>query len=190
MRRLVRNVFQRRGHTKGQKAANNFSFACIHLYRHILAQELTASSGPYIDVTPLSTTVASIHSQYLQLLQDPTHHMPSKVVTAIQKVLQRHQENPTRSPLRLPILYWIPKMHKNPPKPRFIAASSNVMTTTLAKSLTPVLALIKVRTACQGSNPLHTDRRSQMLVRRRGRHPRQVGQGLSQAFRPSSRSRH
>lgn len=34
-------------------------------------------------------------------------------------------------------------MHKSPPKPRFIAASYRVMTTTLAKEMNKTLALVK-----------------------------------------------
>ena len=39
-------------------------------------------------------------------------------------------------------MYWIPKMHKEIPKARYIAGSANIMTTTLAKNINTFLGLI------------------------------------------------
>ncbi|MCU7801043.1 MAG: hypothetical protein KZQ70_13125, partial [gamma proteobacterium symbiont of Lucinoma myriamae] len=44
---------------------------------------------------------------------------------------------------RLPTLYWLPKLHKNPYKARFIANSSSCTTTELSKLLTSCLTAIK-----------------------------------------------
>ena len=41
--------------------------------------------------------------------------------------------------------YWLPKLHKQPYKARFIANSSPCTTTELSKSLTPCLTIIKNR---------------------------------------------
>ena len=44
---------------------------------------------------------------------------------------------------RLPTFYWLPKLHKQPYKSRFIANSSSFMTTELSKLLTSCLTSIK-----------------------------------------------
>ena len=43
----------------------------------------------------------------------------------------------------LPLLYWIPKLHKDPYKQRFIAGSSSCSTKPLSKLLTSILTTIK-----------------------------------------------
>ena len=43
----------------------------------------------------------------------------------------------------LPTMYWVPKLHKNPYKHRFISASSNCSTTNLSIHLTSALTCIK-----------------------------------------------
>ena len=43
----------------------------------------------------------------------------------------------------LPSLYWIPKLHKDPYKQRFIAGSSNCSTKPLSKILTSFLTTVK-----------------------------------------------
>jgi len=43
----------------------------------------------------------------------------------------------------LPLMYWIPKMHKKVPKARFIAGSANVLTTKLAQVINVLLMEIK-----------------------------------------------
>ena len=44
---------------------------------------------------------------------------------------------------RLPMLYWLPKLHKRPYKARFIANSSSCTTTVLSKLLTSCLIAVK-----------------------------------------------
>ena len=44
---------------------------------------------------------------------------------------------------KVPTLYWLPKLHKNPYKARFIANSSSCMTTELSKLLTSCLTAVK-----------------------------------------------
>ena len=44
---------------------------------------------------------------------------------------------------KVPTLYWLPKLHKKPYKPRFIANSSSCMTTELSKLLTSCLTAVK-----------------------------------------------
>ena len=44
---------------------------------------------------------------------------------------------------KLPLLYWIPKHHKNPYKTRFISNATNTTTTKISKCLTSSLTEIK-----------------------------------------------
>ena len=44
---------------------------------------------------------------------------------------------------RLPTFYWVPKLHKQPYKSRFIANSSSCTTAKLSKLLTSCLTIIK-----------------------------------------------
>ena len=44
---------------------------------------------------------------------------------------------------KVPMLYWLPKLHKKPYKARFIANSSSCTTTELSKLLTSCLTAIK-----------------------------------------------
>ena len=44
---------------------------------------------------------------------------------------------------RLPTFHWLPKLHKQPYKPRFIANSSSCTTTELSKLLTSYLTTLK-----------------------------------------------
>ena len=43
----------------------------------------------------------------------------------------------------LPTFYWLPKLHKNPYKSRFISNSSNCSTTILSKHITSALTAVK-----------------------------------------------
>ena len=44
---------------------------------------------------------------------------------------------------KVPTLYWLPKLHKNPYKARFISNSSSCTTTELSKLLTSCLTAVK-----------------------------------------------
>ena len=44
---------------------------------------------------------------------------------------------------KVPMLYWLPKLHKKPYKARFIANSSSCTTTELSKLLTSCLTTVK-----------------------------------------------
>ena len=48
--------------------------------------------------------------------------------------------------VRLPTLYWLPKLHKRPYKARFIANSSSCATTVLYQLLTSCLTAVKKKT--------------------------------------------
>ena len=64
------------------------------------------------------------------------------------KLLQRHIDRLTKSNIKidkidLPTFYWLPKLHKNPYKSRFISNSSHCSTTILSKHITSALTAVK-----------------------------------------------
>ena len=64
------------------------------------------------------------------------------------KLLLRHIDTLTKSNIRidkldLPTFYWLPKLHKNPYKSRFISNSSHCSTTILSKHITSALSAVK-----------------------------------------------
>ena len=50
-----------------------------------------------------------------------------------------------KAKIKLPTMYWLPKLHKRPYKTRFIANSSSCTTTELSKLLTSCLSAIKAK---------------------------------------------
>ena len=64
------------------------------------------------------------------------------------KLLLRHIDTLTKSNIKidkldLPTFYWLPKLHKNPYKSRFISNSSHCSTTILSKHITSALTAVK-----------------------------------------------
>ena len=64
------------------------------------------------------------------------------------KLLLRHIDSLTKSNIKidildLPTFYWLPKLHKNPYKSRFISNSSHCYTTILSKHITSALTAVK-----------------------------------------------
>ena len=82
------------------KAQHNLSLICKQYYLHVSSQEL--GSKAYSTVS--NRTVHEILDQHKAFNKKYGHE---------------HVDN-------IAYLYWIPKFHKNPPKPRFIAGVSNV----------------------------------------------------------------
>jgi hypothetical protein len=117
--------------TMTDKADKNFTLVCQNLYKHTLMQELQTQDGAYETV---NLTPQEVYQNYSQQL------LSGKCPRTVKSKLQDAVRSQT---FRLPLLYWLPKMHKTPPKARFIAASSDIMTTPLAKALTPMLMLVK-----------------------------------------------
>ena len=64
-------------------------------------------------------------------------------VLQVQSVLTSFGIQATDEELDLPYIYWIPKMHKNPYKHRFVAGSSKCSTKPLSILLTKLLTHIK-----------------------------------------------
>jgi hypothetical protein len=113
------------------KADKNFSIVCQNYYRYKLTQELQAEGGAYKTIT---STPQQIYEAYARQLAET--HVPDQVTSALRTDLRNNK-------LKLPIMYWLPKLHKPTPKERFIAASFDVMTTPLARVINSLLGLIK-----------------------------------------------
>lgn len=125
------------------KASKNFSLVCRHYYKHVLHNELHSEQGAY---TTITHTPKEIYNQYAREIA--THKTPLHVRKHLIDAIRQEQ-------YKLPILYWIPKMHKNPPKARFIAASYDVMTTPLARTINQMLKLVKHELKIRDMNHIH-----------------------------------
>ena len=107
------------------KASNNYTFVCKRHYVSILSEELGLNSlpgNPTYNLTDLSA---------------------SEVLDNHKSVLTSFGIETSDDELDLPYIYWIPKMHKNPYKHRFIAGSSKCSTKPLSILLTKLLTHIK-----------------------------------------------
>ena len=101
------------------KASNNYTFVCKRHYVDILIEELGL---PTYNLTDFSA---------------------SEVLDNHKSVLTSFGIQANSEELDLPYIYWIPKMHKNPYKHRFIAGSSKCSTKPLSILLTKLLTYIK-----------------------------------------------
>ena len=107
------------------KASNNYTFVCKRYYVDILIEELglhLLPGNPTYNLTDFST---------------------SEVLDNHKSVLTSFGIQTTDEELDLPYIYWIPKMHKNPYKHRFIAGSSKCSTKPPSILLTKLLTRIK-----------------------------------------------
>ena len=113
------------GIVPADKASNNYTFVCKRYYVDILIEELglhLLPGNPTYNLTDFSA---------------------SEVLDNHKSVLTSFGLQTTDEELDLPYIYWIPKMHKNPYKHRFIAGSSKCSTKPLSILLTKLLTHIK-----------------------------------------------
>ena len=101
------------------KASNSYTFVCRKYYVSILIEELVLNSLP----------------------GNPTYNL---TYFSASEVLENHKSvltsfDPNEDGLDLPYIYWIPKMHTNPYKHRFIAGSAKCSTKPLSILLTKLL---------------------------------------------------
>lgn len=113
------------------KAAKNFTIVCKNHYKRTLQTELQTHGGAY---TTVNMTATQIYEKYAHELA--TTKCPAQIRQSVQTAINKQEHH-------LPLLYWLPKMHKTVPKARFIAASFSVMTTPLARMINKVLKLVK-----------------------------------------------
>ena len=107
------------------KAANNVVFVCKSYYYECLIKELeieSVSSNPtYKNTTFDQDEILANHKSFM---------------LSLDIILDSTSED-------LPSLYWIPKLHKNPYKQRYIAGSSSCSTKELSIRLTKILSAVK-----------------------------------------------
>ena len=107
------------------KASNTYTFVCKRYYVDILIEELglhLLPGNPTYNLTDFSA---------------------SEVLDNHKSVLTSFGIQTTDEEFDLPYIYWIPKIHKNPYKHRFIAGSSKCSTKPLSILLTKLLTHIK-----------------------------------------------
>jgi hypothetical protein len=113
------------------KADKNFSVICKNMYKYTLNKELQSENGAYRTLLQSpAETYQAYHAEVSKI------KVPKIVKDNLNKDLREQR-------FKLPILYYLPKLHKPTPKARFIAASFDVMTTPLARVINCCLALIK-----------------------------------------------
>ena len=112
------------------KASNNFSFICKKFYLKVLLEELgfdLSSLNPIGNITykPENISESEILNKHLKDL------------------LAMFQIKCTDKDIRLPKLFWIPKLHKNPYKFRFIAGARHCTTKTLSINVNRGLKVVR-----------------------------------------------
>ena len=109
------------------KAANNFAFICKKYYIIRLLSEVGVPNGD--------------NPTYQQINQDSQHIISDNI-----SLCEKYGLETTEADKCLPIMYWIPKMHKTPVDARFIIASAKCSTKPLSKAVTKVFKLIFTQT--------------------------------------------
>ena len=115
--------------TPTDKASNNFSIVCKQFYISCLMKELNI--------------LESNSKKQSQSTYERMKTKPNDIVKRHVKYMKEHNIDLAESQLRLPFIYWIPKMHKSPSKQRYIAASHSCSTKPLSKMITFCLKLIQ-----------------------------------------------
>ena len=107
------------------KASGNVAFVCQRFYAHVLVRELGLDGESNV-----GTYEKVINDKADEIIQNHT----SKLLNNYKLVV------PVESKL-LPKLYWLPKLHKNPVKFRFIIAAPNCSIKPLSKVVTKIFKL-------------------------------------------------
>ena len=112
------------------KASNNFSFICKKFYLKVLMDELgfdVISSNPVGNITYTCIPMSE-----------------SEVVTKhVNNMKADFKISVSDKDIKLPKLFWIPKLHKNPYKFRFIAGARNCTTKKLSVKINQGLKVIR-----------------------------------------------
>ena len=109
------------------KASNNVVFVCKTYYFECLQRELDLDDSISISKSTYQRTAFS----------------KDEILANHRSVLSSFAIDTVGKDTDLPLLYWIPKLHKDPNKQRFIAGSSSCSTKPLSKLLTSILTTIK-----------------------------------------------
>ena len=109
------------------KAANNVAFICKRFYAHVLLKELGL-----INNEPSST--------YAMISDNSRDQIISQHKSEIKDIFNINVQDDM---LTLPDIYWLPKLHKNPLKFRFIIASKHCTTKSLSKDISSIFTLFQ-----------------------------------------------
>ena len=105
------------------KAANNVAIVCKRYYVEVILKEVGILSSP-------SDTYADTQKSREEIIDDNLQY-------------SKHLKlEPDDKDLDLPVMYWTPKMHKNPSGARFIIASKHFSTKALSKAVSSAFKLI------------------------------------------------
>ena len=109
------------------KASNNIAFVCKRFYAEVLLKELGL--------------IGSATSTYTKLDEHSPEDIIKQHVSDLKQKFGITVEGDKMS--TLPDIYWIPKLHKNPVKFRFIIASKHCTTKTLSKNISSMFSLFQ-----------------------------------------------
>ena len=101
------------------KASNNFTFTCKAYYVNVLLDEIN-----YFDNQSDSSAAYAVCSE-----------IPEDVINQSLRMNDKFGLPYTEKEKSLPIMYWMPKLHKSPSGKRFIVASSTCSTNPLSKAV-------------------------------------------------------
>ena len=110
------------------KAANNVAFICKHFYAFTIIKELN------IDCHLLNQDDNNSYTFINNKTKD-------QIIKERKLYLSIHKINLHNNMQDLPVMYWIPKMHKNPISFRFIIASPVCSIKPLSKDITSIFKL-------------------------------------------------
>ena len=108
------------------KAANNVAFICKHFYALTIVKELDCHLSNQDD----NNTYTFINNTN-----------KDQIIKEHKFYLSKHEINLVNNMQDLPVMYWIPKMHKNPISFRFIIASPVCSVKPLSKDITSIFKL-------------------------------------------------
>ena len=110
------------------KATGNIAFICKRFYASVIVEELglrdASSSSTYKNIT--NKTSREVIDKHLKFLAD-----------------KFNMKDSTSDNSRLPNIYWLPKMHKDPIKFRFIIAAPECSIKPLSKTLVAIFKLFQ-----------------------------------------------
>ena len=109
------------------KAANNVAFICKRFYAHVLMKELGLTTNE-----PSSTYTPINNLSHDQIITQHKSEMKNTFNITVKDNM-----------LTLPDIYWLPKLHKNPLKFRFIIASKQCTIKALSKDISSIFTLFQ-----------------------------------------------
>ena len=108
------------------KASNNIAFICKRFYAKVLLEELGLIGASTSTYTKIDDRLPN------DIIQQHTAELKQKFNITVGEDMST-----------LPDIYWIPKLHKNPVKFRFIIASKHCTTKTLSKNVSSMFSLFQ-----------------------------------------------